>query len=427
MKANDDTLNPSDYKPTLSVIIPLYNHEKFIREAVYSVLEQSFSDFELIIINDGSTDRSEEVVKDIEDERITYLCQENRGAPNVINRGIGLSKGRYISILNSDDVYHKDRFEKLLHILEADGSLAAVFSRIENIDEYGNSLGLIGPEENWINHDPETSFKGRDNVFLNLLAGNFLRTTSNLFCRKSAFDRIGLFSDLRYAHDYEFFLRLCFHCNVHFVDEPLLKYRTHSANTIKENEAEVRFEVGLALANFFLKHDLGRFVEDPGQRSSAMARFFNSMNTHGADRMILTLLIVGTGEKEKKEALEILFEDRENPFRKACVDRFNTSIDIWRYAEEVRNKLDEANQRIIDRDQKLDEANEKISDMERRLSETDRKLAGMEQRLSEVSGQLREEEMKNQSMAKEMKALLDSRSFFLYRALTPLKKMFGRR
>ena len=74
----------------ISVIIPLYNHEKYIKEAINSVLEQSVSDFELIIINDGSTDNSEDVVKAIKDDRIKYFYQENQGSHNTIDRGFQL-------------------------------------------------------------------------------------------------------------------------------------------------------------------------------------------------------------------------------------------------------------------------------------------------------------------------------------------------
>src|SRR3972149_5816319 len=196
--------------PKISVIIPLYNHEKYIREAVYSVLEQSIQDFELIIINDGSTDKSEEVVNAIKDDRIKYFFQENQGAHNTINRGIRLAQGEYISILNSDDVYYQNRFEEALKVLESDSSIYAVFSHIECIDGKGKFIRFIrGAEDNWKDHDPETSFKGKNDLVLDLLAGNFLVTTSNLFCRKKVFNEIGYFSDLRYAHDYEFFLRLC--------------------------------------------------------------------------------------------------------------------------------------------------------------------------------------------------------------------------
>ena len=107
--------------PKISVIIPLYNHEKYINEAVYSVLGQTFSDFELIIINDGSNDGSEEVVKKIKDKRIKYYYQENKGAHNTINRGIEIAKGEYIAILNSDDMYHKDVTDEMMSVSVLDG------------------------------------------------------------------------------------------------------------------------------------------------------------------------------------------------------------------------------------------------------------------------------------------------------------------
>ena len=79
-------------KPVISVVIPLYNHEKYIESCLLSVLNQSYQDFEIIIINDGSTDRSEEVVKTVRDNRIRYVYQTNQGAAETINRGIRLGR-----------------------------------------------------------------------------------------------------------------------------------------------------------------------------------------------------------------------------------------------------------------------------------------------------------------------------------------------
>ena len=232
--------------PKISVIIPAYNHEAYIREAVYSVLGQSVTDFELIIIDDGSQDRTGEIIRTIDDPRIRYHCQENQGAHNAINRGIKLAKGEYVSILNSDDVYDPRRFEVFLDMLEQDGSLSAVFSQTECVDGEGSFLRYeAGPE----NPDENT-------VLLSLLADNFLMSTSNLFCRRQVFEKIGYFRNLRYAHDYDFFLRLCYHFNVRIAELSLLKYRIHQANTIKESEAAVDFEVGLILSDFFMSCDL---------------------------------------------------------------------------------------------------------------------------------------------------------------------------
>ena len=119
--------------PKISVVIPAYNHEKYVEEAICSVLDQSVRDFELIIVNDGSPDHSEEVILGIRDERIRYFSQSNQGAHKAINRGIGLARGEFVSILNSDDAYHPERLGECLGILE-DASVHAVFSHAEFVD-----------------------------------------------------------------------------------------------------------------------------------------------------------------------------------------------------------------------------------------------------------------------------------------------------
>ena len=96
----------------ISVIIPAYNHEKFVGAAIDSVLQQTWTDLELIIVDDGSTDSTADVIKGYDDPRITYYYQENKDAYNTINRGIGLAKGDCIAILNSDDINKLNRLER---------------------------------------------------------------------------------------------------------------------------------------------------------------------------------------------------------------------------------------------------------------------------------------------------------------------------
>lgn len=322
--------------PKISVIIPLYNHEKYIQEAICSVLEQSIPDFELIIINDGSSDKSEEIVKAMKDDRIRYIYQENQGAHNTINRGIQNARGEYVSILNSDDIYYMNRFEEALKILESDSSGYAVFSHIEFIDGDGNFIRFMkGAEDNWNNKNEETTFKGKNDIVIDLLAGNFLMTTSNLFCRKEVFNKIGYFANLRYAHDYDFFLRLCSYYKTHVIDIPLLKYRFHGANTITENKAEANFEIGLILTNYFLNYDLKNIYEDEKEKYDMMTRLFNSINTYNTDRMIMVLLTSAIKYKENgEEFMKTLTEHVENPFRMACVDKFKNHIDLWQHSQE---------------------------------------------------------------------------------------------
>ena len=199
-------------KYKISVVIPLYNHEKYIADGIHSVLNQSYPPYELIVINDGSSDGSEKIVQAIKDPRIKYFYQPNQGAPLTLNRAIRLSKGQFISILNSDDIYHPDRFKKFIEIFEGRRRLKAFFSDLEYIDENGAFIkNKDGLADNYVQLQPgEASFQGDRDLLLHLLSGNFFATTSNLFCTREVFAELGYFSPLQFTHDYDFFLRLCY-------------------------------------------------------------------------------------------------------------------------------------------------------------------------------------------------------------------------
>ncbi|NES72852.1 MAG: glycosyltransferase family 2 protein, partial [Okeania sp. SIO2D1] len=102
----------------ISVIIPVYNGEKTIRDTINSVLKQSFADFELIIINDGSTDSTLEVINSFQDHRLKVFSYPNAGQGASRNRGIELAKGEYISFIDADDMWTSDKLEKQLQALQ---------------------------------------------------------------------------------------------------------------------------------------------------------------------------------------------------------------------------------------------------------------------------------------------------------------------
>ena len=411
--------------PRVSVIIPLYNHEKFISETVDSVLRQTYQDFELIIINDGSTDGSEEIVKSITDARIRYYCQKNQGAFNTINRGIQLARGEYISILNSDDVYYPQRIDECVGILENDSSIAAVFSYVEYVDEAGNFIKLVrGNEHNWSERDPDTTFKGEDNALLDLLAGNFLITTSNLFCRGDIFKKVGYFSTLKYAHDYDFFLRLFYHYKCSIINTPLVKYRIHGHNTLEQNNPEVNFEVGLVLANFLLHYDVQKFFADQDQKDRTMMKFFNSINTYDTERMIMVLLFFGMKMGSPDTTFYVLSQDPQNPFRKTCIESFGKYIESWKHGLEGWEKWNETNRSLIQKDKELQEAWRHMTKGWEKWNETNQRLIQKEKELQEGWEKWNETNQSLFQANEEISSLTHSRSFRLGRALTwPLRKV----
>jgi glycosyltransferase involved in cell wall biosynthesis len=232
----------------ISVILPAYNHEKYITEAINSVLNQSYHDFEIIIVNDGSTDSTEQRILSIHDQRIQYVSQKNSGAHSAINRGISLSKGEYISILNSDDIYLPKRLETCLNVLENNTNYSVVMSTVEGIDRRGTPVKKrVTPRvKSWLDwYIGALPFFNEDKFYPNAFAKNIMITTSNLFARRKCFQECGGFKGLRYAHDWDMLLRLSRRYQIHLIKEDLLKYRMHSENTVHESDGglKVQFEV----------------------------------------------------------------------------------------------------------------------------------------------------------------------------------------
>ncbi len=220
----------------VSVVIPAYNHELFIGPAIESVLGQTLQDFELIIVNDGSTDGTEDVIKGYSDPRIRYFYQENQDAFNTINRGVGLATGEYISILNSDDIYAVDRLQRLVAVQQKTGA-HCLFTDVIPISDAG--VEFTDPAFGWnVWHQKNrTFFKKTQDLYTAFLKGNFMVTTSNLFMTQDAAKTVGQFCSLRYLHDYDFIFRmmLAFPQGVHYLDDAkLLYYRIHDGNTLGE-------------------------------------------------------------------------------------------------------------------------------------------------------------------------------------------------
>ena len=220
----------------ISVIIPAYNHERFIGAAVDSVLQQSWSDLELLVIDDGSTDNTGEIVQGYGDSRLTYLHQENQDAFNTINRGLDLAQGEFIAILNSDDVYTLDRLQHLVDAQKATGA-QCLFTDVIPVSDSGEHF--TDPEFGWnVWHRKNRDFYFQcKDLYSAFLKGNFMVTTSNLFMTRAAVRKVGKFCSLRYLHDYDFIFRmmLAFPGKVEYLaDEQLVYYRIHSGNTLGE-------------------------------------------------------------------------------------------------------------------------------------------------------------------------------------------------
>jgi len=127
--------------PLISVIMPVYNGEKYLKEAIYSILDQTFKDFEFIIINDGSTDDTERIVLSLNDNRIKYFSKPNSGISDSLNVGIKKAQGTLIARMDADDIAYPDRFDKQVHAFNNDSKLTLCAGSAVYINEVGEYLG----------------------------------------------------------------------------------------------------------------------------------------------------------------------------------------------------------------------------------------------------------------------------------------------
>ena len=117
----------------ISVVIPVYNGEEYVKRCIDSVLSQTYTDYEMIVVNDGSTDSSEQIIKGIKSDKIKYIYQKNKGAAAARNRGISEAKGEYLFFLDSDDAIREDAFLYLVNrISGCDMVVAGMEKRSEN-------------------------------------------------------------------------------------------------------------------------------------------------------------------------------------------------------------------------------------------------------------------------------------------------------
>jgi glycosyltransferase involved in cell wall biosynthesis len=183
--------------PLISVIIPVYNGEKTIQETVLSVLKQTITDFELIIINDGSQDATLEIVSRIPDPRIKIFSYPNAGLAVSRNRGIALAQGDYLAFLDADDLWAVNKLEAQLAALKSNPDAAVAYSWTDCIDEQGRFL----------RQSAHSTASG--NVQANLLLANFISSGSNvLVCKQAVMDIGGFDETLSNAQDWDLWLRL---------------------------------------------------------------------------------------------------------------------------------------------------------------------------------------------------------------------------
>jgi glycosyltransferase involved in cell wall biosynthesis len=213
--------------PLVSVVIPSYNHEKFVSQAIESVLGQDFDDLELIIVDDASTDTSRQIIQKyaVEDTRVRVILHEtNNGVAKTINDGIAIAQGKFLAVTASDDVWMKDKLSKQLAVLESDED-QIVWTEAEIIDESGRPVGSTFSEF-W----STAVAKQTGDIFHDLLGRWEALIPSTLLYKRANLGGIRYDESLKYANDYKLNLELAAKYAFYYIPEPLTQYRIHESN-----------------------------------------------------------------------------------------------------------------------------------------------------------------------------------------------------
>ncbi|NET62762.1 MAG: glycosyltransferase [Symploca sp. SIO2E6] len=209
--------------PLISVIIPVYNGEQTIRQTIESVLNQTFRDFELIVINDGSQDSTLKIVESIQDYRLQLCSYPNAGLAASRNRGISLASGEYVSCIDADDLWTPDKLEAQLKVLQENPQAALAYSWTDWIDEAGKFLR------------PGVHLTITGDVYGQLLLNDFVANGSNPLIRKQALREVGGFDEsLPFSEDWDMWLRIAAHYHFVAVPAPQILYR-QSTNSMSCN------------------------------------------------------------------------------------------------------------------------------------------------------------------------------------------------
>jgi glycosyltransferase involved in cell wall biosynthesis len=237
-----------DINPTISVVMSVYNAEHYLKDAIESVLQQTYGNFEFIIINDGSSDGSLKIIQDykLKDHRIVLINRENRGLIASLNEGLSIAKGKYIARMDADDICIPSRLEKQLIFLENNPEFGVVGSRAVSIDGDGKVIRKLNP--------PKMDFL----IKSMLLFGNCIIHPSVMINRKNLSNELYYSSEFLHAEDYELWSRVSKKNRGKFyiLGEPLIFYRIVKTS-ISRASADRQAQMTAIIRNkYFIKNGL---------------------------------------------------------------------------------------------------------------------------------------------------------------------------
>jgi glycosyltransferase involved in cell wall biosynthesis len=232
--------------PLISVVIPCYNYGRYLGVSISSALNQTYKNIEIVCVNDGSTDDTDEAIKPfLDDPRVKYMKQENVGQAKARNAGIRKSNGSLIAFLDADDKWEEEKLEKQISLFSEE-KVGVVYSRSGFMGPEGEKLDL---QRTGRYIQPRAGYVAKE-----LFCDNFVPFSSCVI-RREALEKVGFFSEsLDLSEDWDLLLRISVHYNFAYVDEPLLVYRMGHAGQVSSNMERVYASHNLIRQNFLAAH-----------------------------------------------------------------------------------------------------------------------------------------------------------------------------
>ncbi len=231
--------------PTVSVVVATYNYGQYLAQALDSICAQSFTDWEAIVVDDGSTDDTQAVMEPyLNDVRFKYIRTEHVGQPVAKNTGIRVARGIYIAFLDADDAWLPEKLALQVERMDRGPAIGVVYGRRQWIDSVGRPL------------QRSERVMRRGNVLPFMFRDNFV-CFSSAMVRREAFEQCGVFNEqIPLAIDYDLWLRIAAGWKFDYVDEPVVLYRTGHANLSRRGEERLRVALGI----------MQRFLDEHGNR-----------------------------------------------------------------------------------------------------------------------------------------------------------------
>jgi glycosyltransferase involved in cell wall biosynthesis len=242
--------------PKVSIIIPTYNRAHLIKQSVQSVLEQSFQDFEIVIVDDGSADNTGQVISDMgRPEKIIYIYQENQGRSKARNKALQISTGRYIAFLDSDDVFLPNKLQVQVDYLDSYPDIGMVYASAACDDEFGNPLGFTYQASAQGHIYQQIAFYIPLTVIL-----------PTVMIRREIIERVGHFDEnLNRFEDTDYWRRISRICLVGAIPQVLCRIKTHSGNSLVAQNPTI-------LVNDVKKYVNKVLLEDANESSSFLSQ-----------------------------------------------------------------------------------------------------------------------------------------------------------